>query len=341
MNCCALIASLGLVSSTAGCAAGDVAPEYAVPVKPSRGYIQCNPCPPPRDSTTATQRVLVNFSSATAMVGDEPEVAPTGFLPRDGARPVVAGVPLASTASFTVQVDSAGTPATSRTVTFTVAAVDLAGLGIDSSFGHYHSCAGGCTKPAGSLSTISVGTAAGTSSAVVFTASVESTPVTLVAKSAGADSAVIHLVVAIPSLIHLAVSSHENVLGRTDSHPSNHWLIPKMDTLLKVLADSMAASPGGHNLYINDISLEKGGRFDFLYHKFGTPHAEHMLGRDADIRTDSNKVGGWNQTHLARIVEIWENRLHGVVHDETKHPNGTPIPSDSGPHYHLRYRGTP
>ena len=154
------------------------------------------------------------------------------------------------------------------------------------------------------------------------------------ATSTGADSAVGTVLVGVPGLEALAQSASDTLIGQNSAHPLNHFGVPAMNSRLNALADSFYATYTD-TLYFNDMSLSYGGLFD-ADSNWAKPHAEHRLGRDADLRT--NNYGGLTEPQRDFVRRVWE-RLGGSVRDETKNKDKTP--NTKNPHYHLRYRGAP
>jgi len=251
-------------------------------------------------------------------------VAPSGITPSQG-RPLLNGQPWPDTLYLGLVVDSAGTWLQNRTVNLSLQAIDSAGRSVDSSYGHIHAGLGGPQKPAGSLSLTSVNTGATGIGTVLFQAGAVSGPVVIRATSVGADSARDTLLVRVPVLQALVQGQSDTLIGQLGAHPLNHYGIQAMITRLNALADSFYATYSAR-LYINDMSLSYGGLFD-ADSNWATPHGEHRVGRDADLRT--NGVGGLDKGQRDYVWLTWE-RLGGKVYDET---------TTSNPHYHLKYRG--
>lgn len=251
-------------------------------------------------------------------------VAPTGIA-LDHGPPLLNGQPWPDTLYLNVTVDSAGNHLPNRTVNLSLQAIDSAGRSVDSSYGHIHAGTGGAQKPAGSLSQTTVSTGASGVAIVRFKAGTISGPVVVRATSVDADSAQDTLVVSVPALQALVQSQSDTLIGQNGAHPINHYGLQAMITRLNALADSFYSTYSAR-LYINDMSLSYGGKFD-TDSSWSGAHDEHRVGRDADLRTNGD--GSLDQGQRDYVWLIWE-RLGGKVHNETK---------TSHPHYHLRYRG--
>ena len=126
--------------------------------------------------------------------------------------------------------------------------------------------------------------------------------------------------IAVPGLVALGGGTGYILVGRTDTHPGNHFGTPGFNTALRTLAQRFVAKYN-KNLAYNDMSLVTGGRFDVGAGWAGA-HSEHRFGKNVDLRTRDRTAA-----QLRFIKAEWE-ALGGSVHDET----GT-----SAPHYHLRF----
>lgn len=90
--------------------------------------------------------------------------------------------------------------------------------------------------------------------------------------------------VQIDGLVDLGTGTGHSLTGQTATHPVNHYATPEMKSALQALAMKFSAETG-LTLGINDISLIKGGIFDYKpsTNPWMPPHASHRLGVDADI----------------------------------------------------------
>jgi hypothetical protein len=83
-------------------------------------------------------------------------------------------------------------------------------------------------------------------------------------------------------LLALPAGTTYTLTGQTATHPVNHYGTAAMVDVLQALADSFYVASGSVMLGINDISLVKGGLFDYQA-TWVPPHSSHRLGVDADI----------------------------------------------------------
>ncbi|MBI1723033.1 MAG: hypothetical protein HYR48_03905 [Gemmatimonadetes bacterium] len=176
-------------------------------------------------------------------------------------------------------------------------------------------------KPTGELSVTTVNTGAEGRAVVRYTSPLVSGPVTIRGQSSNAAPGELTATVGIGGLVQLGGSARVQLIGETAAHPSNHWgtqgLVDALDSLASLFYDTYHGA-----LEINDISLELGGVFD-LRRSWVPPHAEHRVGRSADVRTRTRTAA-----ELEFITRQWEIAFGGTVHDET---------TTDAPHYHLRY----
>lgn len=99
------------------------------------------------------------------------------------------------------------------------------------------------------------------------------------------------LIPAIPNGLPFATyqlfESDGQPVGRTDSHPDNHYLTPEAIFKLWNLGFrySQVEFPSSPLLHINDASLIRGGLFD-IDADWDTPHEEHREGTVIDIRAN-------------------------------------------------------
>jgi len=141
----------------------------------------------------------------------------------------------------------------------------------------------------------------------------------------------------VPGLQELGGGANYNLIGRTDSHPSNHWGTPAANNGLVLIADDYkneyyrdVAIPDGEKVSFNDQSLVWGGKFDLPPRGQVRPtwaanvsHDEHREGINCDIRSNNIPRDRWT-----RLNEIFFNRGSTNTHDET---------TSRVPHWHARF----
>ena len=77
---------------------------------------------------------------------------------------------------------------------------------------------------------------------------------------------------------------HYNLVGKTTTHPVNHYSTKGTIEKLKKLAD-LANADSSYILQYNDISLKYGGPFDISKtYLWNTPHNTHREGTNVDMR---------------------------------------------------------
>ncbi len=82
----------------------------------------------------------------------------------------------------------------------------------------------------------------------------------------------------------LGTGSNYQLIGATASHASNHFGTPYVIAALPAIANDYAASPNGHSIEINDISLVYGGVFDIAGGWAENNHQTHRMGLNVDVR---------------------------------------------------------
>ena len=174
-----------------------------LPKKPAYTIAPCAfpvfTCP---DSGTIVQHVHIMYASGTPFdANGRAFIRPSDSSNKSGTPPLYNGAIQPTSATITLYVDSAGLAVHNRSITVNLTAVDSAGAGSDSIFGHFHhghySGSGGLAKPVGTLvdtagntgSYLVVNTGNGGMVKVTFHAPMISGPIVLQAISANADSA--------------------------------------------------------------------------------------------------------------------------------------------------------
>jgi hypothetical protein len=134
--------------------------------------------------------------------------------------------------------------------------------------------------------------------------------------------------VKVPGLVNLPVSQDYVKLGGTGNHPGpddncfngttsdydyvpdyNHWATPATVTELIAVNSRWSAEYEEDELWINDMSLPTGGRFDVFGNWYGD-HSFHRLGRDVDVRTTrSASIVGVPVETLGSYVENNQTKL--------------------------------
>ena len=85
----------------------------------------------------------------------------------------------------------------------------------------------------------------------------------------------------LPARIAADNDDYITVRGLRETHPEGHWGMRDILDALQEIAQEYR-SLTGRQLSVNDISLPKGGLFDF-YATYAPPHRTHRTGTDADI----------------------------------------------------------
>jgi len=207
--------------------------------------------------------------------------------------------------------DTGGSPIPNRTVVLTVDGIEQIG-------GHQH----GGTMPNGVLSQTVINTGPSGPAEARYAPNVFSGKVVIRGTSGNAVPAEDTIVIQTPGLVALEASEIIRLVGIRNAHPSSHSGTPDMVSALRAVADSVHAQYEIH-IDVNDTSLEFGGTFDLAAdYSRGGGHAEHRVGRNADLRAII-----FARAQPRFIHRTWE-LLGGSVYDET---------NTSQPHYHLRF----
>lgn len=342
-----LVAAIAL--TIAACNRDPVVDDSVITRLPRRPAYTIAPCAFPvftcPDSGTNVQHVHIMYGSGTTFdLNGRAFIRPTDSSNKSGVPPLYQGAIQPTTATITLYVDSTGLAVPNRSITVSLTAVDSAGAGSDSIFGHFHhgrySGSGGLPKPTGTLvdtagntgSSLVVNTGNGGMVKVTFHAPMISGPIVLQAISANADSARNTIIAGIDGLKPMSNSSVIFLVGDVPQHPSGHWALPGTITALTTLATKLMAETG-HDLPVNDVSLRFGGFFDLdtvNYWKLDTliGHQSHRWGRSADIRSQGTKQDALNPEQRGKLITLWFN-LTGR------------LPVRESDHIHLDWRGAP
>ncbi len=98
------------------------------------------------------------------------------------------------------------------------------------------------------------------------------------------------------------------VRGLRETHPEGHWgMRDTLDALQEIAQEYRSLT--GKQLSVNDISLPKGGLFDF-HATYAPPHSTHRTGSDADINRAGVNCNVDKELKLA--VETIAERRSGV-----------------------------
>lgn len=110
------------------------------------------------------------------------------------------------------------------------------------------------------------------------------------------------------------------IVGATDMHKKNHFLMTGATTVLERLAkDYHTAFPLAPVLHINDASLEWGGKFDIEGSWVGE-HAEHTRGTVVDVRANPVGYGTMPLGNFDRFIGLAADiRTKGVSTDAKIH----------------------
>ncbi|HKQ56723.1 MAG TPA: hypothetical protein VJY35_02540 [Candidatus Eisenbacteria bacterium] len=130
--------------------------------------------------------------------------------------------------------------------------------------------------------------------------------------------------------------------GSNSTHPRNHFARASTAKAIRLAAQAFQqAFPNGPITQVNDMSLSWGGLFDIqaepevrnppIY--WTTPHREHRLGNNIDLRTHSLGVPRYSHAQLTALGLILRNYFTIL-----KHP--TSASDNAPPHWHLRVRET-
>jgi hypothetical protein len=209
-------------------------------------------------------------------------------------------------------VDANGQPLPNRGVALSLTATEGTG-------GHAHLVA----KPPGGLSANPINTGSTGLAVVRYASSVASGPVTILGISPGARDANETINVLVEGLQALGSSSYYGLIGTTVEHPDNHYGTPVFNGALGQLAQRFY-NQFGQRLEFNDMSLALGGIFD-LNTNWQSPHAEHKMGLNLDLRTTTLTEG---QLDFVQLVWL---ELSSAADADAINEESTP------PHWHLRY----
>ncbi|MCH8872658.1 hypothetical protein IH824_07785 [candidate division KSB1 bacterium] len=121
---------------------------------------------------------------------------------------------------------------------------------------------------------------------------------------------------------------HYNLVGKTTTHPVNHYSTKGTIEKLKKLAD-LANADSSYILQYNDISLKYGGPFDISKtYLWNTPHNTHREGTNVDMRpwsADAKK----RKLNVDYIEKIVNQKLKGQFEEEFK--------GEPNHHFHLTF----
>lgn len=101
-------------------------------------------------------------------------------------------------------------------------------------------------------------------------------------------------------------------------HTGHYHLTPGFKSIVESIAEQYNAEFPGTRMYLNDCSLEWGGRFEYQGYWTGGSHSRHRRGLEADI----NKVGSSGQ-------QIW---LRDFIDDA----EGAKVDHESAGHWHVQ-----
>ncbi|MEF3280013.1 MAG: hypothetical protein K6357_03495 [Elusimicrobiota bacterium] len=134
--------------------------------------------------------------------------------------------------------------------------------------------------------------------------------------------------VRIKGLVEISTGTGYELVGKTDIHPFNHWVIPEFrDDLMVIGKLWKSICPTSAPLYYNDASLPWGGLFD-IYGNWNPPHLEHNTGIHIDISKRNIKKGN-REKALKTICQ------KAIVYSEGDATN------EKQPHYHVIYKEAP
>ncbi len=180
--------------------------------------------------------------------------------------------------------------------------IDLSVEPVDNSGGHSHTG----NRPKGRLSQTSVSFSGGQTGAknVTYTSSEVSGEEKVVAKVKGEKKGEAKVTVRVPGLVPLENSIAYNLTGSTSSHSSNHYGLPSTNAAVNHLTFDYAYETDTL-LGINDMSLEKGGLFDYKA-TWAPPHNSHRKGTSVDIDSMAQSTETWG---YVRVLRDWIERL--------------------------------
>ncbi|MCX7641831.1 MAG: hypothetical protein N2Z20_04270 [Elusimicrobiales bacterium] len=130
----------------------------------------------------------------------------------------------------------------------------------------------------------------------------------------------------VKGLVELSTGTGYSLVGKTDIHPSNHWVIPDFKKELEEIGKLWNQTcPKSDVLYYNDASLIWGGIFD-INGKWTTPHDGHDVGVHIDISKKWIRKGNREQA------------LKTICKKAIAYSEGDDSEKDEVPHYHVIYR---
>ncbi len=133
----------------------------------------------------------------------------------------------------------------------------------------------------------------------------------------------------VKNLVELSTGTGYSLVGQTNTHPSNHWVISEFKTDLENIGKLWKQGcPKSDVLYYNDASLKWGGLFD-IKGNWTSPHDGHDVGVHIDISKKRIRKGN-REKALKTICE------KAIVYSEGDDPK-----KDEVPHYHVIYRNSP
>lgn len=258
---------------------------------------ECSPC-----DLTAIDSIVVNVPTLTLTVSSS-AVWPSGT---SGPNQVVA------TAKTSPAISGA-------TITFSASAT--------SGSGGHASHAG--TRPVGTFSANTVTTGANGQAQSTWTSPVFGGESKIKA-TWGEQSATKTVDVRVPSLQQLSGGSTYSIVGSTTTHPVNNWVTSSAASGLTGIASDYkqayyptGSMPSGDRLRYNDMSLEKGGKFDLAANWCAScSHAEHRVGVNCDVGSSNVPSSRW-----PTLMQIFVTRGSPNFLDETATAN----------HWHLRF----
>ncbi len=92
-------------------------------------------------------------------------------------------------------------------------------------------------------------------------------------------------------LQQLSAGANYELQGATGSHASNHFGTRYVTLAIPAIANEYAASPNGHSIGINDISLVYGGVFDIAGTWAENNHQNHRMGLNVDVQYRVDMTG--------------------------------------------------
>ncbi len=234
-------------------------------------------------------------------------------------------------------VDAAGAPIPNAAVALALEAI--AGTG-----GHVHEGSDGTPRPRGALSRTTVNTGASGVTTVTYTASNTASDIRVTGTADQSMSGTLTLEVGL-NLVDVRVvpswaSTAFELQGSKTWHPVNHYGLLNMQISLYALSDEYHRqlayfrqhpdkAPTGRlpaQLGLNDVSLQRGGRFD-INQNWLPAHISHRKGYDADL--DVRRVA--SDDALAKLIErIWQTNWKNLIKDERQSRN----------HFHLKLSPT-